>query len=260
MKNYILLLVLCLSLNGFAQESPKELKKETRAQRLASRKFSHNLVFGLNIGALAPVSLPENVRKIKAYNPEFCPSFGYEFLHHFTPEWSLGFSAKVDYKGMSITDSVVYFHTSIQQSANGQTSSFEGDFSGTNRTYARNVYFTLPVYAVWTPGERWFFRLGGYVAYLWDAKFQGNVSDGYIRKGNSLGEKVLIDHATFDFSKEQRRWDYGIDAGTGIYIGHRWTIQANLQWGLQPVFPSDFTGISFKMYNIFANVGASIRI
>ncbi|MGV3612478.1 MAG: porin family protein [Fluviicola sp.] len=255
MKTKIITTALSLSLflSAFSQEKEKKHPFE-------SRKFTHSIVFGLNIGAATPTPLPANIRKINKYNPEFCPSFGYEMLHHFTPKWSIGFSAKIDYKGMSITDSVAYYHTSIQQENNGQTSSFEGDFTGTNRTFVRNVYFNLPVYAVWVPNKQWYYRLGGYIAYRWDGKFNGSVSDGYIRRGNSLGEKVLIDMATFDFSKDQQRWDAGIDAGAGVYIGKRWSIQGNLQWGLRPLFPSDFTGMNFKMYNIFANIGAALRI
>jgi hypothetical protein len=235
-------------------------EKKERMHPFADRKFTHSIVFGLNIGAMSPTSLPENIRKIDKYNPQFCPSFGYEMLHHFTPKWSIGFSAKIDYKGMSITDSVAYYHVSIQQENNGQTSKFEGDFTGTNYTKARNVYFNLPVYAIWVPNKQWYYRLGGYIAYRWEGKFEGSVSNGHIRKGNSLGEKVIIDHAVFDFSDNQGRWDLGIDAGAGIFIGKRWSIQANLQWGLRPVFPSDFKGLDFKMYNIFANVGAALRI
>ncbi len=249
-----LLLVLCFHVHS------QEKEKKPRIHPFESRKFTHSLVFGLNLGAAAPISLPANIRKINRYNPEFCPSFGYEMLHHFTKEWSIGFSAKIDYKGMSVTDSVAYYHTSIEQENNGETSRFEGDFTGTNRTNVRNVYFNLPVYTVWTPSDRWFFRLGGYVAYKWYGKFDGSVSDGYIRKGNSLGEKVFITHATFDFSDQQQHWDLGIDGGAGIFLGKRWSIQANLQWGLRPLFPSDFTGMNFKMYNIFANVGAAVRI
>lgn len=252
--NISLLLILCFQVHA------QEKEKQRIHHPFESKKFTHSIVFGLNIGAAAPTSLPANIRKIRHYNPEFCPSFGYELLHHFTKEWSIGMSAKIDYKGMIITDSVAYYHTSIQQESDGQTSSFEGDFTGTNYTKVRNVYFTLPVYAVWTPSERWFIRLGAYVAYRWDGKFSGSVSDGYIRKGNSLGEKVLIDHAIFDFSDQQERWDLGIDGGAGIFLGKRWSIQANLQWGLRPIFPSDFTGMNFKMYNIFANVGAALRI
>ena len=86
------------------------------------------------------------------------------------------------------------------------------------------------------------------------------MSNGYIRNGNSPGEKVIIDQASFDFAKEERKFDRGLQGGTERKIGKKLAIAANLQWGLQPVFPAEFKGVGFKMYNIFAGLGVSYQL
>lgn len=115
---------------------------------------------------------------------------------------------RFDIRGMNITDSVQYFHTLITM----DSSEFEGDFTGTNKTVCKNMYLSLPVNMVYSLGDSWRFKLGFYAAYLIRPSFSGQVSNGYIRKGNSLGEKVTIDMATFNFDEVQRKFDWGLHA------------------------------------------------
>lgn len=214
---------------------------------------------GLNIGGLAPVPLPNTIREIKSFNPGFNPSVGVEALYFLNNHWSVGVNPRLDYKGMKVTDRVMYFHTKIQVGQGSGASSFEGAFSGTNYTDSKNIYFGVPVFVEFTPGESWHYRLGGYFAILQHSKFEGTVSDGYIRNGGSLGEKVEISSASFDFADEIRKTDYGIYAGVNKNINKRFSIDLSLQWGLRSAFPSSFTGVSFPMYNIYAQLGTGYR-
>ena len=68
--------------------------------------------------------------------------------------------------------------------------------------------------AAWRPNDQWSVRLGGYVAFQNDAKFEGVASDGYIRNGGSTGEKINVESATYDFAEEVRSFDAGIMAGS----------------------------------------------
>lgn len=216
----------------------------------------HKVFLGYNIGALAPVGLPENIRKVYGYSPAFSPSFGYEGGYVIRKKWMLGFGLRVDFKGMSIKDSVAYM-PSIIQSGNDQ---FEGTFSGNNRTDVRNIYLTLPIYLQATLSEKWHYQLGIYIACLLRPQFKGTVSDGYIRNGGPLGERVNISSAAFDFADKERRFDMGIHAGVEHDIKKKWALAAQLQWGLIPVFPASFDGVSFKMYNIFGNIGIAYKL
>lgn len=219
-------------------------------------KISYRLTAGLNIGGLSPIPLPNNIRKIKSYNPGFNPSLGLEGIYHFNKKWGLGLNPRLEYKGMKVKDSVMYFHTLIQMGEEGESSSFEGDFTGTNYTSSRNLYLSLPIFVEFTPKEKWNYRVGSYVALLLDSKFEGNVSDGYIRNGNSLGEKINVTSAKFDFSEKLRKFDFGMYAGIKRDFGKHFSADVSLQWGLISAFPKSFSGISFPMYNVFGQLGA----
>lgn len=223
-------------------------------------RLQQSVYAGLNIGALAPVNLPNTIRRVEGYWPMFCPSLGYEAVYAVNKNWGVGASLRVDWKGMGVRDSVLYFHTIVTVNDGSQKGSFEGDFSGKNRTTANNLYLQLPVYAVFQPGAHWRYKLGLYFAYLLHARFDGAVSDGYIRNGSPTGEKVLISSASFDFADEERTFDWGIHAGAERSLGSKWAVGADLQWGLRPVFPADFHGVGFNMYNIFATLGVHYKL
>lgn len=251
MKIFACLLVL-------AAASTASVHAQNEIAPAPDKHFNHYLRIGYNIGALSPIPLPNNIRKIKGFSPLFNPSVGYEAVYKLNAHWGIGAGVGLDYKGMRAKDSVIYFHTIVTTNDGNQQAEFEGDFSGTNETFAHNGYITVPVFAQYQQGK-WQYRLGVYFARMISARFDGSVSDGYIRKGNSLGEKVLIERATFDFAETQRKFDWGAQAGAGYSFGSHWLATTQLNWGFQPAFPSEFKGISFKMYNIFLNVGAAYK-
>lgn len=227
---------------------------------LNPEKFRQYVTFGYNLGASAPFGLPNTIRQINSYSPAFTPSLGYEISYDFSDQWSLGTGIRFDLKGMHVKDSVQYFRTLITvKNDNGEEGSFEGDFSGTNETSSRNGYLTVPISAGYHVNS-WQFKGGIYLAYLIQSKFEGNVSNGYIRKGGSLGEKVLIDHATFDFADEVNNFDFGVHFGAERSLAKRWGLGLTGQIGLRPLFPSSFQGVGYHLYNMFVTVGGSYRL
>lgn len=224
------------------------------------RGLEHRILAGFNIGGTAPVGLPATIRKIEAYWPEFSPSLGYELTYRITPKWGAAVGVKLDYKGMGTKDEVMYFPTIITVQNGTQKGEFQGNFTGKNKTVVRNAYVTFPLGAVFTPGNKWRFGLGGYAAWLFSSNFYGSVSDGYIRNGGPLGEKVTISEATFDFGTEVRKFDAGLQGSAARLVGRRLSVMAALSWGLRPVFPPDFKGMDFPMYNIYATLGVNYKI
>lgn len=244
MYKYILLLTLLLG-------SASILLAQQSSDKAQNSRFKHSVYIGYNIGGLAPVSFPNTIRKINSYSPGPSPGFGYELNYTLHKKWGIGIGARIDWKCMSVRDNVQYFHTLV--SVDG--SAIEGDFSGTNTTNVRNVYLAIPVQATYFSDNNWRLKLGFYMARLIRPSFYGSVSDGYLRVGNSLGEKIIIDHTTFSFNDNQRSFDFGIAAGAEKVVYKKLAVKADLQWGLQPVFPKSFNGISFNMYNIFGTLG-----
>ncbi len=243
------MLFFLLVLKAHAQEPSSENKEKGCWSRI-----SYSVTAGFNAGGLSPVPLPNNIRKIMSYDPMVNPSLGIEALYPLNERWSIGINPRFDYKGMKVKDSVMYFHTLIQMGEGDERSSFEGDFTGINYTESRNLYLSLPFFITFTPKEKWHYRLGGYAAFRIHSRFKGYVSDGYIRNGNSLGEKINVTRADFDFSDKVRKVDCGIYAGVKRDLGNNFSVGLNLQWGLISAFPKSFTGIAFPMYNIYGQL------
>lgn len=221
----------------------------------APRPFEYYIHLGYNIGGAMPIPLPQQIRKIRHYDPGFSPSVGGEAVYKMDKRWSIGAALRFDIKGMNITDSVRYFHTLISMN----DAEFEGDFSGTNQTRSKNAYITVPVYGRYNAGRNWRVKLGGYMAFLVRPYFRGSVSNGYIRKGNSLGEKVIIDQAVFNFDEKENKWDWGVHAGGEKEWGGV-VLAGDLQWGLRSLFPSSFKGVGFKMTNVFLTLGVRKQV
>lgn len=233
----------------FAQDS-------TGSTKTLHRKWEHNIVAGFNIGATAPLPIPNNVRKIESYSPEFSPKLGYELLYRFNAKWGVGLGAYLDYKGMKTKSEVLYLNTIISSG----DAEFKGTFSGKNETKVRNAYVSFPIHATFNFNERWRVRLGMYGAWLFSATFKGTVSDGYIRNGGPTGEKILISQASFDFSEDVNTFDFGLHGGGQMTVWKNLSINADLSWGLRPIFPSSFEGTEFKMYNIYGLLGVVYKI
>lgn len=222
--------------------------------------IKHHVGIGYNLGASAPFSLPNTIREIKSYSPLFTPSIGYEATYDLSQRWLVGAGLRFDIKGMKVTDSVQYFHTIITvDNGSGEKGTFEGDFSGTNATTTKISYLTLPMFAGYRFGT-WDLKLGLYVARLIHGRFDGSVSNGYIRKGDSLGEKVLIDKATFDFAEKIRSWDWGGHLALARKFGQHWQANLTAQVGAQPIFPPSFKGVGYELHNIYVTLGAAYHL
>lgn len=255
MKKYIAISMFCCSIAFSSILNAQEIQPKFKYNNI-----KHAFTLGYNIGATAPFSLPNTIREINSYAPLFTPSFGYQATYDLSSKWLMGAGLRVDVKGMKVTDSVQYFHTIISvDNGNGELGSFEGDFTGTNATISRNVYLTLPIFAGYRQGK-WDFKFGMYFAYLLSAEFKGTVSEGYIRKGNSLGEKVLIERADFDFSREVRSFDLGAHVGVSRHFGKRWEADLTGQLGFNPVFPSSFRGVGYNLHNMYLTLGVAYQI
>ncbi|XZF14500.1 porin family protein [Chitinophagaceae bacterium MMS25-I14] len=240
-------------LRGIAQPTP--YIKPVRVYDTSA--WSYGVRLGYNFGATAPLSLPDNIRHINSWSPSFSPLIGAEIRYKLNRKWSLSAGLNWEMKSMTVKDEVLYIHTIIT-AEDGQN--FEGIFSGKNTTRVRNMYLTLPVAASYHLSPKWLLEAGLYAGLLIDPYFKGDVSDGHIHKGSATGEKVTIDHANFDFSSNERKFDWGLQIGAERTIHNNWSASAQFNWGVQPVFPSSFTGVEYKMYNLFLNLGVKYNL
>ena len=225
-----------------------------------SRNFEMSLQLGYNIGATAPIPLPEEVRKINSYNPKFNPSLGVTLGYGFNDRWGVGAGILVDWKGMRVKDEVKYMHTSVVLGEDGER--LTGYFVGDNMTNVDMTYLTVPIYATYTFNSKWNVRLGIYAAKALSSGFDGTVNNGYIRIETPTGQKQVIDGegASFDFSEDIRDYDFGFMAGGEYRLNSRFGVYANLSWGVVPFFYKNSNPIEFTMTNIYGTVGITYRL
>lgn len=212
---------------------------------------------GFNIGGTSPLPLPAEIRKVKSYSPSpFAPHIALEGTRWYNEKWGISAQFTLDHKGFTVKDEVKNLHTEIEMG----DEKYIGNFTGENETKINNTYITIPIMASYRISNKWTAQLGPYIAYLYNPSFKGTASDGYIRRGSPIGEKTIVDNATFDFSDDQNKFDFGIQASGEWEFYKDFALRGQLSWGLKPIFPSDFTAVSFNMYNIYGMLGLSYRL
>jgi hypothetical protein len=92
---------------------------------------------------------------------------------------------------------------------------------------------------------------------LIDGNFSGAAYDGYIRHHDPTGEKAFVDHATYDFDSDLRTFVWGMQFGGSYRWSNRWSANADLNWGVNGIFPSDCQSVTFSLYPIYAKFGLS---
>lgn len=133
-----------------------------------------------------------------------------------------------------------------------------GNWTGKVKTKFRASYFSIPVLAAYQLSKRVKLSAGPYVSFKTSGDFNGYVSDGYLRKGDPTGTKVEFkddNTAPYDFSKDLRTFQWGVQAGVNWKAFKRLTVHGDIVWGLNNIFEKDFKTISFNMYPIYLNAG-----
>ena len=132
-----------------------------------------------------------------------------------------------------------------------------------------NRYLSFPVLCTYDINKRWRVSIGPYFAWMFDGKFTGEAygndilnedgvkigTDAYIRDQNPTGEKAEVTRATYDFSNDLRKFHWGIQAGGEFKAYTHLSINLNLQWGLNSIFPSDFGSVTFALYPVYGTLG-----
>ena len=133
-----------------------------------------------------------------------------------------------------------------------------GNWTGKVKTKFKASYFSIPILAAYQLSPRVRLSAGPYVSFMTSGDFNGYVSDGYLRKGDPTGTKVEFkdgNTAPYDFSKDLRSFQWGMQAGAEWKAFKHLTVHADLEWGLNDIFKKEFKTITFNMYPIYLNAG-----
>ena len=225
MKKYLytfgLLICLSVALPGYAQVD----RNETLI-RSALRGLEYEVKAGISIGGTAPLPLLGVIVGLRLEN-----------------------------KAMTTEATVKNYSMEILGQGGERIS---GVWTGGVKTKVHTAGLTIPLMATYKLSSRWNVKAGPYFSYILSREFSGHVYEGYLREDDPTGPKVEFTDdkiATYDFSDDLRRFQWGLQAGAGWRAFKHLNIYADLTWGLNNIFKNDFHTITFSMYPIYLNIG-----
>ncbi len=245
MKKIILTLLAVIAVVVAVAEEKKDVTQKEWVFRVAA---------GYNLGGTAPLPLPREIRSIDGFNPGLNYALEGSVQKRFvgTP-WGVMLGLRLETKGMETDARVKNYHMeAVNSDGNGKV---VGAWTGMVKTRVKNNYISMPILATYSIGNRWTLSAGPYIAWMFDGEFTGEAYDGYIRDQNPTGEKAEVTSAVYDFSSSLENLHYGVQAGGEYRATERFALYANLQWGLNGIFPNDFGSVTFDLYPIYATLG-----
>lgn len=231
-----------------------QLSRTQKIINAAIKGWNIELRAGYNIGGTSPIPLPAEIRQIKSYKPSVGFSGEADFTRFFDKHWGMGIGVKIENKNMETDARVKNYGMEIIN--DGALAS--GRWTGGVKTSVRNSFLTFPIVGVYKVHPRTNLKLGVFLSYLIEGKFDGYVYDGYLRNGDPTGEKAVFTDgatATYDFSNDLSKFQWGLQAGVDWEAFKHLKLYADLSWGLKSAFPDSFKTITFNMYPIYFNVG-----
>ena len=266
MKKILLTLMLTLSLGAWAGNENNS--EEWTSWNRFLHSYSYHARVGYNIGGTAPLGMPASIRTLHSYSlrPNF--SLGVDAWHPISGKWGYQGGLLFENKGMKTDAGVKGYYMKIIRGGE----QLQGLFTGSVVTKVDMSLITVPILATYDLSDKLRLKLGPYVSFVTNKKFEGWAYDGYLRcqdetmdKADPTGQKVMLgseegERGEYDFSDDMRSWLFGVKAGVDWYITKRWGVSADLAWGLNGIFKKDFTVIEQTMYPIFGTIGVIYQL
>lgn len=255
-KNKIQFIIIPLILLFIALPSNAQKDRNMGIIRSALRGLEYEVKAGLNVGGASPIPLPAEIRKVNSYRPDIAISIGTNITKWLDDKQKIGLvvGLMLDTKSMRTDATVKNYGMAIIQ--DGEEMS--GRWTGNVKTKFRESYLSIPIMVAYKFNNRWKIKGGPYFAYVLERDFSGHVYDGYLREGDPTGAKVEFkdgNKATYDFSKDLRRFQWGLVFGGEWRAFKHLSVYADLNWGLNNIFKKDFDTVTFNMYPIYLNTG-----
>ena len=211
---------------------------------------------GYSIGGTSPLPLPETIRSIESYN--LTPSFmvGLDAMLPLSQKWGVMAGLRFENKGMKAAVTTKAYYMEVVKG----DQQMAGLFTGHVEQKVKQWMLTIPVQATFKLGNKVMLKGGPYVSFLLNKEFSGIASDGYLRKDNPTGAKILMgskegEWATYEFNDDMRSVQFGIGIGADWQVHKRIGLSADLNWGLTGVFPGDFKTVEQTLYPIYGTIG-----
>ncbi len=219
-------------------------------------KWHANVRLGYNIGATAPIGLPEEIRSIDSYRLTPSVLVGIDVQKDLNNRWGVLGGLRFEGKMMNADVTTKAYHMDVRKG----DQNLDGLFTGKVHQKVSQWMFTIPVQATYTLNRKLQFRAGPYVSFVVSNDFHGIASDGYLRLGDPVGAKIYMgdkegEWATYDFSDDLRWFQTGISAGADYRFCNSIGLSVDLNWGLNGIFNRGFKTVEQTLFPIYGTIG-----
>ena len=154
-------------------------------------KWEFDAKIGVNIGGTSPIPLPEEIREIESYSPQFAPTIEATATRWISGRWGVSSGLRAEKRAMSTHAQVKNYRTEIIGEGGNK---LRGNWTGDVHTSCDNLYLTIPVQAVYRLNKSFVFSGGLFFSYLLDGSFDGYIEKLIVLK--SLLNSSFIPHAS----------------------------------------------------------------
>lgn len=215
---------------------------------------------GYTVGGTLPTKLDNKIRHINNYDLGLNFAVSIEADLPLNSHWGLHSGLRYELGSMDVDSRVKNYDIEVVRG----DESLDGIFNGNVRIKSAQRRITLPIQASYYCSPQLQLRGGVFMGWLTNRRFWGWAYDGYLREGSPVGPKIEMgrepgERGDFDFDKDMRHMQWGIDVGLDWHFHQRWGLFAELTYGLSGLFKSDFTSVQ-TLRPMYGALGISYRI
>lgn len=247
---YLLLLLIGQTL---FTSHPAAAQKDNQKLQLKAR-------VGYSIGGTAPLGMPATIRSIESFR--LTPNFlvGVDGTYRLSEKFGLQAALHYEIKDMNTEVTTKGYHMKVMMDED----ELEGLYTGHVSQTVRQRMITIPVQLTYELGKSLQLKAGPYLSLLLCKEFYGYASDGYLRKDDPTGVKVVMGNregewATYDFSDDMRSCQMGVAVGIDWAFYRRLGLSADLSWGLTGIHRGDFKTVEQTLFPIYGTIGFFYR-
>ena len=222
-------------------------------------KLSIDARLGYIVGGMLPTHLDNKIRHINNFDLGLNFAVSIEADMPLNTRWGLHSGLRYELDGMDVDSRVKNYDIEVVRGSE----SLDGIFNGNVRIRSSQRRITLPIQANYYCSPQLQLRGGVFLGWLTNRRFWGWAYDGYLREGTPVGPKIEMgrepgERGDFDFDKDMRHMQWGIDAGVDWHFHPRWGMFAELTYGLSGLFKSGFHSVE-TLRPMYGTLGVMYR-
>ena len=215
---------------------------------------------GYVVGGTIPTHMGREIRGINRFDPGLNFMVSLEGSLPLKNNWSIHTGLRYELGSMDVDSRVKNYDIEVVRG----DESLAGIFTGNVRIRTAQRRITLPIQAQYDFSPQFKLRGGLFMGWLANRRFWGWAYDGYLREGTPVGAKIEMgtepgDRGDFDFDKNMRHMQWGLDVGADWQFSRRWGLFAELTYGFSGLFKSDFHSVQ-TLRPMYGSLGISYRI